>query len=261
MPFLEVNQARLHYLEQGSGNLAVVFGHGTLISSNIWRDFYFPLLPVNWHALAPDFRGHGASNGIKAGCNFVQMAEDMAELVRLKGLGRVVYVGLSMGGGVGLQLALNHPELLKGLVLVSPVTGLGPLGNPAFVRLGPFMAGKRWLLRLGLSSVPTRKPTREALDRVVDEAMLVSVETLREYLSPTNRILGVERLGKLRLPVLLLIGARDRVIPVKQQLLLGQTLPDCRVRLDLDSGHALCAEKPDWVLKLTQEFVNEHIPL
>jgi len=257
MPYIDVNNARLQYLEQGSGADKFIFGHGTMISSNIWKDFYFPYLPEKWHTLAPDFRGHGASNGVKSGCNFVQMADDIAEIIRLKNLGKVIYIGLSMGGGVGLQLALRHPELLKGLVLISTVTGLGPLGNVAFIKLGRYTAGQRWLLRIGMRSASTHKPTPEALEKVVDEAMQVSSATLAEYLSSTNKIEGFERLKDLRLPILLLVGLKDNVIPVKQQLLLGETIPGCKVITDADHGHALCAEKPEWVLDKIREFVVE----
>lgn len=255
MPFITVNGAKLFYLEKGSGPLTLFFGHGTLISSNIWRDFYFPLLPAEWHALAPDFRGHGASNAVRTGCNFVRMAEDVAAMIQAKNLGRVVYVGLSMGGGVGLQLALSHPELLRGLVLLSPVTGLGPLGNPAFSWLGKYMAGKRWLLRLGMSSASTRRPSPAALDKVVEEALLVRSQTLREYLAPGNRFQGIERLSQLKVPALLLIGLRDRVIPVKQQLLLGRSIPGCEVHASPEHGHALAAENPEWVLARMRKFV------
>ncbi|MCB5285862.1 MAG: alpha/beta hydrolase [Candidatus Cloacimonetes bacterium] len=254
MPFMDINGVSLHYLEQGSGPLHVVFGHGTLISSNIWRDFYFPRLPEDWHALAPDFRGHGSSNGVKTGCNFVQMADDIASMIRKKGFGKVTYTGLSMGGGVGLQLALRHPELLQGLVLISPVTGLGPLGNIAFTKLGKHMAGNRWLLRIGLRSVSSHKPAAEDLEKVVDEAMQVGPETLAEYLSPANRIAGVERLAWIDLPVLLLIGLKDRVIPVRQQLALGRMIPNCRVETHSGRGHALCAEEPGWVWDHLQSF-------
>jgi 3-oxoadipate enol-lactonase len=257
LPYIEVNGARLFYLEQGSGDITVIFGHGTLISSNIWRDFYFPSLPAEWHALAPDFRGHGGSNGVKTGCNFVQMAEDIAEIIRQKELGKVVYIGLSMGGGVGLQLALSHPELLRGLVLLSPVTGLGPLGNPAFTKLGAYMAGKRWLLRMGMQAVSTKKTTSAALDKVVDEAMQVGKETLCEYLSHANKIVGIENLSELNLQVLLMIGLKDKVISLKQQLKLGELIPHCRVVTDADSGHALCAEKPEWVLSLIKDFISK----
>jgi 3-oxoadipate enol-lactonase len=256
MPYLEVNNVHLFYLEHGSGGTAVIFGHGTFISSNIWRDFFFPHIPENWRVIAPDFRGHGASNSVQNGCNFVQMAEDVAEIIRLKKLGKVVYVGLSMGGGVGLQLALNNPELLQGLVLISTVTGLGPLGNPIFTKFGPYMSGKRWLLRLGMRTVSSRKPTRKALNLVVDEAMQVTSQTLREYVSSGNRIVGAEHINEIKLPVLLFVGLKDKVIPVQQQLQLGKTLTNCRVVTDPEAGHALCAEKPEWVLKCVTEFVS-----
>jgi pimeloyl-ACP methyl ester carboxylesterase len=255
MPYIQVGQANLFYLEQGIGDTVVVFGHGTLICSNIWRDFYFPNVPESWRVLAPDFRGHGASNAVISGCNFVRMAEDITQIVKQKQLGKVIYIGLSMGGGVGLQLALNHPEILRGLVLISPVTGLGPLGNPLFLKLGPHMAGKRWLLRLGMRNASTRKPTKQELDAVVEEAMLVSSPTLREYLSPGNRIEGVERISEINIPVLMMVGLKDRVIPVKQQLLLGKAIPNCTLVSHPDFGHALCAENPEWVLGHIQEFV------
>jgi 3-oxoadipate enol-lactonase len=257
MPYLEVNNAKLFYLELGSGDIAVIFGHGTFISSNIWRDFFFPHIPENWRVLAPDFRGHGASSSVQNGCNFVQMAEDVAEFIRLKKMGKVVYVGLSMGGGVGLQMALNNPELLRGMVLISSVTGLGPLGNSIFTKLGPYMAGKRWLLRLGMLTAASRKPTRKALNLVVDEAMQVSSQTLKEYLSSANKIVGVEHINEIELPILQLVGLKDKVIPVKQQLQLGKALSNCRIVSDPEAGHALCAEKPEWVLKHINEFVSK----
>ncbi|MCB5246494.1 MAG: alpha/beta hydrolase [Candidatus Cloacimonetes bacterium] len=260
MPFMNVNGVRLHYLEHGSGPVNIVFGHGTLISSNIWRDFYFPRLPEDWHALAPDFRGHGSSNSVKTGCNFVQMADDIASMIQVMGLGKVTYTGLSMGGGVGLQLALRHPELLRGLVLISPVTGLGPLGNIVFTKLGKFMAGKRWLLRIGMRSAATIKPSPEALEKVVDEAIRVGPETLAEYLSSANRMEGIERLQELAIPVLLLIGLKDRVIPVRQQLTLGRMIPNCRVEVHSGRGHALCAEEPEWVWERVLGFVASLAP-
>lgn len=251
-----VNNFRLHYLEQGNGDTTLFFGHGTLISSNIWRDFYFPILPQDWHAIAADFRGHGASASVKTGCNFIQMADDVAAMVKELKLGKIIYVGLSMGGGVGLQLALSHPEILKGLVLISTVTGLGPLGNPAFLHFGKYTAGKKALLRYGLKSASTRKPDPVALEKVVDEAMLVSKQTLTEYLSPFNKIACIDKLPDIKIPVLLLIGLMDKVIPVKQQLLLSKTIPGCQCFTYKDCGHALAAENPTQIVTKLTDFIN-----
>jgi 3-oxoadipate enol-lactonase len=256
MPLLRVNEGELYYIEQGSGAVSVVFGHGTLISSAIWRDFYFKQLPPNWHALAIDFRGHGGSYTVR-GCTFVQMAEDIVALARARNLGRFVYIGLSMGGGVGLQLALSRPELLRGLILLSPVTGLGSLGNLGFRLFGHLAAGRRWLLRAGLRAASTRPPSREELDRVVEEAVVVSQETLKEYLGRKNVIEGTDRLASLNVPTLVLIGAKDSVIPVAQQERLAATIPGCRKVVFPNDGHALTAEKPTEVLAELRRFIDD----
>jgi pimeloyl-ACP methyl ester carboxylesterase len=256
MPIFHTADADLHYEQHGCGDVPFVFGHGTLISAAIWRDLYFPLLPPEWRAYALDFRGHGESRGAQRGCTFVRMAEDVRLLAQELDLGRFIYVGLSMGGGVGLQLALRHPDLLRGLVLLSPVTGLGPIGNPAFRCLGTLMAGRRWLLRPALAAAATRRPSREELERVVDQAVVVTRTTLREYLSRDNRIEGIERLASLRVPTLLVIGGRDRVIPVAQQERLGEILPNCTTIELADEGHAAAAEVPARILHEIRAFVG-----
>jgi 3-oxoadipate enol-lactonase len=256
VPTLNANGADLYYVEHGSAGAPIVFGHGTLISSAIWQNLYFPLLPPEWHAYALDFRGHGRSCTAERGCTFAQMAEDVRSLALQLGLGRFVYVGLSMGGGVGLQLALRYPELLRGMVLVSSVTGLGPLGNPAFRLLGPLMAGRKRLLRMALSAASTRRPSREDLETVVDEAAVVTKATLREYLARNNRIEGIERLASLPVPTLVLIGARDSVIPAAQQERLAEILPNCRKVVFADEGHAAAAESPARVLAEIRSFVD-----
>lgn len=256
MPTFRTDDAELYYEQHGSGSVPFVFGHGTLVSSAMWRDLWFPLLPPEWRAYALDFRGHGASRAAQRGCTFVRMAEDVRLLAREVGLERFVYVGLSMGGGVGLQLALRHPDLLRALVLLSPVTGLAPLGNLPFRLLGPLMAGRRWLLRPALAAAATRRPSRDDLERVVDQAAVVTRATLREYLSRDNRIAGIEGLASMRVPTLLVIGGRDRVIPVSQQKRLGEILPNCRAVILPDAGHAAAAEVPATILAEIRAFVG-----
>jgi 3-oxoadipate enol-lactonase len=256
MPIFHTGAADLHYEQHGRGDVPLIFGHGTLISSAIWRDLYFPLLPPEWRAYALDFRGHGASRGAQGDCTFVQMAEDIRVLAQELALGSFVYVGLSMGGGVGLQLALSHPDLLRGLVLLSPVTGLGPIGSPAFRLVGPLMAGRRFLLRLALAAAATRRPTRDELDRVVDQAVVVTRTTLRSYLSSRNRIEGIELLASLRVPTLLVIGGRDRVIPVSQQKRLGDILPNCKTVVLPEEGHAAAAEVPARLVDEIRSFMD-----
>jgi pimeloyl-ACP methyl ester carboxylesterase len=256
VPRIEVNGVDLYWIEHGDGPVGVIFGHGLLGSSSIWRDFYFPILPEGWHAYALDFRGHGESRDSGRGCTFRHLSEDVAAFAAAMGLDRYFYVGLSMGGGVGLQLALKHREHLLGLGLVSSVTGLGPLGSRWVLKFGPLFMGHPVLVRrcLGMATVFRHHP--KDMDAAVAEAMLVSRETLREYLEPANVIEGVERLGGLDVPATVVIAARDRIIPVKQQRMLAETLPDCTLLMLPDNGHAAAAENPRVIMAHLRDFVD-----
>ena len=119
------------------------------------------------------------------------------------------------------------------------------------------MAGKRWLLKIGMKMAASKKTDNQALDKVVDEAMLVQSETLAEYLSPHNVIEGAGKLSQLDLPVLLLAGHKDKVIPMQQQIQLSKTLPRCQFVTYPEYGHALCAEASEDVINKTRLFVQE----
>ena len=119
MPKIVVNGVELNYEEHGSGEERVVFIHGARGAATTWRDV-LALLPANYHAYALDLRGHGQSAHVTEGCTMSQWANDVYRFSLELGLGKFVYVGVSMGGGVGIQLVIDHPEVLKAAVLVSP---------------------------------------------------------------------------------------------------------------------------------------------
>ncbi|MBO1417548.1 alpha/beta fold hydrolase [Streptomyces sp. FH025] len=102
----------LAYLDTGTGRPLVLL-HGGLMDHRMWED-QLPALTPEHRVIAPDIRGHGAS--ANASRPF-RPADDLAGLLRHLGLGPVVVVGLSMGGGIALDLALEHPELVSALVI------------------------------------------------------------------------------------------------------------------------------------------------
>ena len=257
MSKIKTNNVELYYEEHGSGSEPIVFVHGFLVSSKMWHDLYISRLPAKYHAYAMDMRGHGQSNQIKQGCNLVQLADDVYQFSQQLQLAPFLYVGVSMGGGVGVQLALDHPEVLKGLVLMNTVTGFGvhgPLLNMALFRL---MAGKRWFLKMMLKSAFNRPPSDNTMQLFLNEAMLVSKETFTEWTHTNNRIQHFERLSHVKVPTLVMIGDNDTEIPVDGQHRLAETLPKAKKVVFEGEGHMMGAEIPEDVFIVMNAFLEK----
>ncbi|MFC1535392.1 alpha/beta fold hydrolase [Thermodesulfobacteriota bacterium] len=257
MSIIQVNHIELYYEEYGDGSVPIVFGHGFLSSLQMWKHLFIDYMPNSYHAYAWDMRGHGRSCHIKQGCNIIQLADDLYHFIQHLKLAPCIYVGLSMGGGVGLQLALNNPAVLKGMVLMNTVSGFGLLGPTLGMKLMQFIAGKRWLLKPLLKSMFIHSPSEQILENMINDAILVSRETFAQWLNPSNTIENMDRLREMDVPTLVMIGENDKVLPVNRQHRLADTLPNAEKIVFNNQGHAMIAEIPKEVFQSVYQFTEK----
>lgn len=118
---IEVNGARLYYEVAGSGP-AIALIHAGIADCRMW-DAQFAAFAERYRVVRYDQRGFGRSS-MPPGPYAPR--DDLRELLRALGIARATLVGVSMGGGVALDCALDHPDLVEALVLVA--SGLG--GSP-----------------------------------------------------------------------------------------------------------------------------------
>src|SRR5260370_22859450 len=111
MPRLQVEGAELHYQDTGRGP-ALVFSHGLLWSSSMFR-FQIAALRDRYRCVAFDFRGQGQSEVTRKGYDMDTLARDAAQLIEKLGAAPAHFVGLSMGGFIGMRLAARRGELLR----------------------------------------------------------------------------------------------------------------------------------------------------
>ncbi|MDX3644763.1 alpha/beta hydrolase [Streptomyces sp. MB09-02B] len=107
----------LVYQDTGSGTPLVLL-HGGFTDHTMWRDMVPALAAAGHRVIAPDARGHGASANASRPFRFT---DDLAALLRHLDTGPAILVGMSMGGGTAVDTALEHPELVRALV----VSGVG----------------------------------------------------------------------------------------------------------------------------------------
>jgi haloalkane dehalogenase len=132
--FLDVNGSKIHYLEAGENNKQVVlFLHGIPTSSYVWRNV-IPLLETQYHCIAPDLIGMGASDKPDIEYRIFEHIDYIEAFIEKMGLKDVVLVLHAWGSVVGFEYAHRHPGNVKGLAFyeshIRPVTEWNMLSLP-----------------------------------------------------------------------------------------------------------------------------------
>lgn len=118
MAFIRANDLNVYYFERGQG-VPIVFVHGNWSTSLSWQPT-IELLPDGYRAIAYDLRGRGKTEGPDNGYTMPELAADLLGFADALGLTKFHLVAHSLGSGIGLQFALEHPERLYSLLVVAP---------------------------------------------------------------------------------------------------------------------------------------------
>jgi pimeloyl-ACP methyl ester carboxylesterase len=181
--FADVNGIRLYYETQGSGS-PVILLHGGLGALEMWGS-NLPALAEKHQVIAVDLQGHGRTVDIDRPLSVFHMADDIAALIQHLGLDKPDLFGYSLGGGVALQTAIRHPELVGRLVVVST-----PIRRDAFypeiLQQQGFVSGKAAemmkntpMYQLYASVAPRVEDFPRLLDKI-GEAMQVDFDFSKE---------------------------------------------------------------------------------
>jgi pimeloyl-ACP methyl ester carboxylesterase len=271
---VEIDGLPIRYLAAGEGPPLVLL-HGAGDNSLDWR-WALPALARTHRVYAPDLPGSPDSARPAADYSPAFFERFVAAFVDALGIGRATFVGNSLGGLIALRLALSEPARVTALVLVDSA-GLGRAVNPAFTSVnvpGPFEAAiPFWRTPVGAyqrawgrtallfahppGSVPRQwlaEQCRLALSSGYLEAHLT---VLRALVSPLGqREVLVDRLPSLKIPTLVVWGARDRVFPEAQAREAVAHLPEGSLALIPDCGHMPHVECPDRFLAALGGFIG-----
>ena len=251
MPNFKISpQLSIHYIENNpSGQRPVILLHGLGANGSSWQLQVPALVDVGFRVIAPDARGFGQSTYPDGKTSIHEMAEDMVTLLGSLQIGQTDVVGISMGGTIALQLALDHPELVRKLVLVNTFAHLRPDSLSGWfyfaLRLGLIqILGLRAQAQV-VSKRLFPKPEQEELRQLlIIQIMQADPQGYRAAMRALWSFNVTDRLGSLNIPTLVITGDADTTVPLRVQRRLAESIPNARQVLIPQAGHAVTVEKP-----------------
>ena len=224
--------------------------HGLGADSTSWALQFPALTGAGFRPIATDTPGFGRSAYDGRGWSIRRVADEMADLLEELKTGPAHVVGLSMGGTIAQQFALDHPHLTRRLVLVSTFSVLRPesLG-------GWFYFLQRFLVinSLGLPA-QAKVVARRIFPRADQEAMReILVETIsradprayRRAMTSLGLFNSVKRLAQIQAPTLVVTGDQDTTVPPSRQSLLAAGIPGARQVIIPGGGHAVAVDRAE----------------
>jgi pimeloyl-ACP methyl ester carboxylesterase len=260
MPTTPANGIDLNYEQSGSGPATIVFAHGLLMDLHLF-DAQRAALSDRYRCIAYDHRGQGGSSP-DGPFDMDTLTEDAVDLIRATGSEPCHFVGLSMGGFVGMRLAARYPDLVRSLVLLNTSARGEPFHRQlrframqAFVRLfgpGP-LVGQILPLMFGRSFR-------------VDPGNAMLLERWRHHLkSLPRRIVGpvggvlarapvLDELAAIRCPTLVVVGDEDQTTPPAEAQRIAAGVRGARLVILPRCGHSSAVEAADQINRLLGEF-------
>jgi len=273
--FVEIDGRRVNVIELGSGEPAVVFIHGLAGSWQNWLENMPHFAAAGHRVIAFDLPGFGGSDDPREKISIPGYGRLVDTLLDRLEVGPAVLVGNSMGGFIAAEVAIQYPARVRRLVLVSaagltveyqrnePVLGALRVGRRLLVAWGGFLGARS-------DAIARRPRARRMLMRlVVHDADRLPAPLIAEQVRGARNSGFVDaldaltaypiraRLGAIGCPTLIVWGAEDRLIPVRDAAEFERLVPGSRKVVWRETGHLAMLERPGAFNALVEEFLAE----
>jgi pimeloyl-ACP methyl ester carboxylesterase len=262
MAFVTNRGARIYWEEQGEGEpVLLIMGLG--YPSKMWYRTR-PCLSARYRTITLDNRGVGKSDMPPGPYPIALMASDAAAVLDAARVERAHVYGVSMGGMIAQEFALQYPERVRSLIL-----GCTASGGPNAVRAEPevnqmLMArGNMSAEEAAEAAVPFIYDTTTARERIDEDlAMRRNWFPKREsYIAQLQGIISWEaysRLDQIKAPTLVIHGESDRLVPVGNGKLIAERIPGAKLALFPQASHIYSTDQPEATQQVVLEFLDAH---
>jgi 3-oxoadipate enol-lactonase len=270
MSMARVSDANIEYYLEGSGP-PLLLSSGFTAQASGWHDPFIERLQRQFTTIRYSHRGTGTSDRLSGEITFRELADDAAGLLDALRIEKAHALGVSMGGMIAQELALNHPSRVLGLVLGctacsgvnSEREGVVRPASEVLALLTPKPELSREdQIRRSWPAVTTPE-FLESHPEVLEERLRRSlinptpVETAMRQMAAGQAFDAFDRLPEVKAPTLVIHGDRDVLVPVENAYILKERIPDAELHIVPGAGHLFTFELPEESATAVVEFLTK----
>jgi len=251
MSTILIDGKEIFYEVLGAGPSLLMI-HGSFSTHHLW-DNQHPLTKHSQLVLL-DLPGHGASDPLDGEITVQRFVKILARFIEELELQKVVPVGHSLGGAIALQLALDYPILLGGIVLVGSGAKLGVLPATLEGLRTDFSTGVDLVIsQMGFAS----KADPQQVTLVKEEAKRCNPKIGYADFFACSQFDIRDRIPEIQVPTLVLVGDQDQLTPVKWSNWLAANIEKAELEIIPQAGHYVMIEQPVQVNQAITSFINK----
>jgi pimeloyl-ACP methyl ester carboxylesterase len=262
--FVQASGHRLHFYEanatDGSAGTPLVLVHGLGSRGEDWAKLIPGFAAAGFHVYAPDLLGYGRSDRPDVSYTIALEEQTVVEFMQAMHVERADVIGWSMGGWIAMSLALDHPAMVTRLVIYDSAGTYFPAVLPPGLFTPTDVAGVQ---RLYDVLEPESHPlpafvARDTLQKSAENGWIID-RSLASMVS--GRYLLDFRLGALKMPMLIVWGGSDRLIPPAVGESIHRAIPQSVYEVVEGCGHLGPGECPKPYVEGTVEFLKANPPM
>jgi len=258
-----VNGIEIEYqLDGPAGAPVVMLSHSLATTMEMWKP-QLPALTKDHRVLNYDMRGHGRSSAPAGPYSFAMLAGDVVALLDHLEIARVAFVGLSIGGMIGQQLAIHHANRLRCAVLCSTTSAVPVTVRPVWDERIAAVEGAGMATQVASTlerwfTAPYRAAHPEAIEWI---GGMIRATPVAGFVGCGRAIQGLDitaELPKIRLPVLVLPGEKDPGTPPPLSEVIHRAIPGSEYAVVPDAAHLANIEQAGEFNERLTGFLRRH---
>lgn len=257
MPYSTSNGVRIYYQVAGEG-FPFVMVHANPFDHNLWM-YQIAHFSTYFKVIAIDIRGYGRSDKPTAPFTLEDMADDVLGVCRDEGVREAILGGVSVGSGMAILLALDHPEMFKALILVGGSSGPGGSIDErihGYTTSGVEKYHSQHLRDLVAPAFADSKLGRYLLNTFVERDPWLCGESIAPIFRARRGLDMTVRLGTMKVPTLVINGEYDNSLAGGKKT--ASLIPGAIHRVLPGTGHACNIEDPATFDRFVIEFLRAH---
>lgn len=262
MPVIPIRVGKIHFLDPSPENSpAVIMVHGLGTESSSWIYQITALLEAGFRPIAPDMPGFGRSTYTGSRWSIREAADGVAQIADSLSLDRFHMAGISMGGTIALQTAIDHADRLRKLILINTFATLRPkrwnewcylIKRYFRARFKGASAQAEMTARRIFPRDDQAKLRMELINHIRNTDPVVYKTAMRELWLFDVR----QHLSRIYVPSMVITGENDTTVPLENQHELADGLPFCQHVFVPNAGHGVIVDQPDVINRNLLQFLK-----